>query len=243
MAGPHAPTPSRRFAPGSRSHAGAHLQDARCATPSPSIQERPAQRPVPPTPKPPAPGPAFSPRPGQPLLLSIGSWAFHKIPNGWQIQEGLGIQQDVKDAFPASVGAMEERLGPGITLPQYVEAQTKMFREYLREPKIDAALPPAIPGSAETVCPRSPLQHQGWPVHMLPPHLRPQRIHHRRPNAHHHGEGSPLRPPRLRFCPLGHFLLAQGLSPRFLRMVVVPRARKQQYRVKRGNSSTALIPS
>jgi len=91
------------------------------------------------------------PRPGQPPALAIGSWAFHKIPNGWQIQEGLGLQQDVKDAFPASVGAMEEPLGPGITLPQYVEAQTKMFREYLREPKIDATLPPAIPGSAETV--------------------------------------------------------------------------------------------
>ena len=118
---------------------------------SPSVQDRPAQRPVPPTPKPPAPGPTFSPRPGQPPLLSIGSWAFHKIPNGWQIQEGLGIQQDVKDAFPSNIGAMEEPLGPGITLPQYVEAQTKMFREYLREPKIDAALPPTIPGSAETV--------------------------------------------------------------------------------------------
>jgi hypothetical protein len=35
---------------------------------------------------------------------------------------------------------MEEPLGPGISLPQYVEAQTKMFREYLREPKIDAAI-------------------------------------------------------------------------------------------------------
>jgi len=119
--------------------------------PSPAVQDRPAQRPVPPAPKPPAPGPAFSPRPGQPPAFAIGSWAFHKIPSGWQIQEGLGIQQDIKDAFPASVGAMEEPLGPGITLPQYVEAQTKMFREYLREPKIDAALPPTIPGSAETV--------------------------------------------------------------------------------------------
>jgi len=119
--------------------------------PSPAVQDRPAQRPVPSTPKPPAPGPAFSPRPGQTPALAIGSWAFHKIPNGWQIQEGLGIQQDVKDAFPASVGAMEEPLGPGITLRQYVEAQTKMFREYLREPKIDAALPPTIPGSVETV--------------------------------------------------------------------------------------------
>ena len=37
-------------------------------------------------------------------------------------------------------------------MPQYIEAQTKMFREYLREARIDAALPPTIPGAAaETV--------------------------------------------------------------------------------------------
>jgi len=127
--------------------------------PSPAPTPRPDQtykapdeRPTPrPTPRPPALSPLPSPRPGQPPLLAVGSWAFHKIPNGWQIQEGLGIQQDVKDAFSSNIGAMEERLGPGITLPQYVEAQTKMFREYLREPKIDASLPPTIPGSAETV--------------------------------------------------------------------------------------------
>jgi len=83
--------------------------------------------------------------------VAIGSWAFYKIPAGWQIQEGLGIQQEVKDALPASIGAMEEPLGPGITLPHYVEARTKMFREYLREPKIDAAVPPNIPDSVETV--------------------------------------------------------------------------------------------
>src|SRR6266436_6390183 len=115
--------------------------------PSPGLQDRSAPRPVAPTPRPPAPAP--SPRPGQPPALAVGSWAFHKIPSGWQIQEGLGIQQDVKDNFPSNIGAMEEPLGLGITLQQYVEAQTKMFREYLREPKIDAALPPNIPGSTE----------------------------------------------------------------------------------------------
>src|SRR6266851_5354706 len=117
--------------------------------PSPAVQDRPAPRPVPPAPRPPRPAP--SPRPAHTAALSIGSWAFHKIPNGWQIQEGLGIQQNVKDAFASNIGAMEEPLGAGITLPQYVEAQTKMFREYLREPKIDATFPPTIPGSAETV--------------------------------------------------------------------------------------------
>jgi len=119
--------------------------------PSPAAQVRPVPGAVPPTPRPPTPGPASALRPGQPVALAIGSWAFHKIPNGWQIQEGLGVQQDVRDAFPSNIGAMEELLGPGITLSQYVEAQTKMFREYLREPKIDAALPPTIPGSVETI--------------------------------------------------------------------------------------------
>jgi FHA domain len=119
--------------------------------PSSAVQDRPAQRPAAPMPKPKEPISVSPGRPGQSPVLAVGSWAFYKIPQGWQIQEGLGIQQDVKDAFPASIGAMEEPLGPGITLPQYVEAQTKMFREYLREPKIDAAVPPNIPGSVETV--------------------------------------------------------------------------------------------
>jgi hypothetical protein len=117
--------------------------------PSPAVRDQPALRPVPPAPRPPVQ--ASSPRRDHSPALSIGGWAFYKIPAGWQIQEGLGIQQDVKDAFPSNISAMEEPLGPGITLPQYVEAQTKMFREYLREPKIDAALPPTIPGTVETV--------------------------------------------------------------------------------------------
>jgi hypothetical protein len=67
------------------------------------------------------------------------------------MQEGLGIQQKVKDAFPSSIGAMEEPLAPGITLQLYVEAQIKMFRDYLRDPTIDAALPPRVPGAMETM--------------------------------------------------------------------------------------------
>ena len=126
--------------------------------PPPSI---PSQRPDAPQPAPPLPParkpaqPEVSPavRSGQPTALAIGSWAFARIPVGWQIQEGLGIQLKAKDdtVFPSNVGAMEEPLGPGITLSQYVEAQTKMFREYLPEPQIDAALPPKIPGAFETI--------------------------------------------------------------------------------------------
>ena len=111
-------------------------------------------QPVPPLrPKPAQAGVSPAIRAGQPPALGIGGWAFAKIPAGWLIQEGLGIQLDVKgeDHFSTTIGAMEEPLGPGITLSTYVEAQTKMFREYLREPKIDATLPPKIPGATETV--------------------------------------------------------------------------------------------
>lgn len=124
---------------------------------APSTAGQGSYAPVPPpsahAPKPPEPGVSPQSRAGQPPALTIGTWAFTRIPEGWQIQEGLGIQLDVKDekVFSSNIGAMEEPLGPGITLSEYVEAQTKMFREYLREPHIDAALPPKIPGAMETI--------------------------------------------------------------------------------------------
>jgi len=98
-----------------------------------------------------APGQSPTLPPSEPAALVIGSWAFQKIPNGWQIQEGLGIQQIVKDAFPASISATEEPLGPGLTLQHYVNAHIKMFSESLRDPKINVAVPPVIHGSEETV--------------------------------------------------------------------------------------------
>jgi hypothetical protein len=119
--------------------------------PSPAPQARPGQLPAAPSAVPPTPGAAPVPRQGQPPALAIGGWAFLKIPDGWKIQEGLGIQQIVKDAFPANIVVMEEPLGPGITLAHFVEAHSKMFREYLRESKIDVAVSPTISGAAETL--------------------------------------------------------------------------------------------
>jgi FHA domain len=119
--------------------------------PGPALQARPGQPSLAPSTGVPIPGAISAPSPSEPGVLVIGSWAFHKIPDGWKIQEGLGIQQIVTDAFPATIGAMEEPLGPGLTLQHYVDAHTKMFREYLRDPKIDIARPPAIRGSEETV--------------------------------------------------------------------------------------------
>jgi pSer/pThr/pTyr-binding forkhead associated (FHA) protein len=119
--------------------------------PNPALQARPGQPSLAPSTGVPIPGAISAPSPSEPGVLVIGSWAFHKIPDGWKIQEGLGIQQIVTGAFPATVGAMEEPLGPGLTLQHYIDAHTKMFREYLRDPKIDIASPPAIRSSEETV--------------------------------------------------------------------------------------------
>jgi predicted component of type VI protein secretion system len=95
---------------------------------------------------------ALPPSPSSlPAALAIGGWVFPKIPEGWQIQEGIGIQQIVKGAFPASITVTEEPMAAGSTLPQYIEAHTKMFREHLPQPKVDAVAAPVIPGSEETV--------------------------------------------------------------------------------------------
>ncbi|MGC2530246.1 MAG: FHA domain-containing protein [Candidatus Acidiferrum sp.] len=98
-----------------------------------------------------SPAPLAPPRdPSVPPALVIGGWAFHKIPERWHIQEGLCIQQVVKDAFPASIAAMEEPLGPGITLAKYVDEQSKMFRENVYQPNIGTAATPTVSGSEET---------------------------------------------------------------------------------------------
>jgi hypothetical protein len=73
------------------------------------------------------------------------------LPAQWAAQGEFGIQRDDPDAFPSSAIATEEPLGNGISLQEYVEAQLAMLRQYLREPQIDAALPPAVRGAEETV--------------------------------------------------------------------------------------------
>jgi len=106
-----------------------------------------ARPPVPP--KPPFPPPVTRLR-GKPLL-TIGSWTFSTLPEQWTAQGEYGIQRDIPDAFPSSAVATEEPLSSGVSLQEYVEAQLAMLRQYLREPQIDAALPPKIHGVEETV--------------------------------------------------------------------------------------------
>jgi hypothetical protein len=137
--GAPAPQPAAPMQAGAPHAAVPQAQPAASAAPRP--QAASAQSVTPPAP----PAPARAP--GAPL--TIGSWVINRVPAGWEVQEGFGMQQVVKDAFPASVVASEEIL-PG-SLQQYVEAQVNMLRQYLREPLIEPALPPKIPGAEDTV--------------------------------------------------------------------------------------------
>jgi pSer/pThr/pTyr-binding forkhead associated (FHA) protein len=97
------------------------------------------------------PIPVPSGKPSGKPLLTIGGWTFSTLPEGWTAQGEYGIQCDVSGAFPISAVATEEPLGNGISLQEYVEAQLAMLRQYLREPQIDAAIPPKINGVEESV--------------------------------------------------------------------------------------------
>jgi pSer/pThr/pTyr-binding forkhead associated (FHA) protein len=110
-----------------------------------------APREIPGVPPKPAPFPPPTARPPGSPLVTIGGWTFSALPAQWAAQGEFGIQRDVPDAFPSSAVATEEPLGNGISLHDYVESQLAMLRQYLREPQIDAALPPAIRGAEETV--------------------------------------------------------------------------------------------
>jgi predicted component of type VI protein secretion system len=104
--------------------------------------------------------PAMPPRPQAPLappkpmgkpILTVGGWTFAAVPEKWIAQADFGLQRDVPDSFPSSIVVTEEQIGEGLSLHQYVDAQLGMLRQYLREPQIDAALPPKIYGADETV--------------------------------------------------------------------------------------------
>ena len=130
---------------------------AAAVPPAPYAPPAAVPPPPPPPPIPAAMPPAAAARPPmpsfqrRPAVLTIGSWSFGRIPDGWEPQEGFGIQQKNANGFPSNVVCTEEQIFEGTTLQQFVEAQVTMLRQYLREPRIEAALPPGIPGAEESV--------------------------------------------------------------------------------------------
>lgn len=125
---------------------------ARQAPQIPSPPVAPLPRPTPSQPAsrtPEAPrSPAVS-APGKPPIFTVGSWSFSEVPKGWTVKAEFGMEQAEKEGFPSSVTATEEMIGGNPALGPFVESQLSMLRQYLREPKIEAAIPPTIPGAEE----------------------------------------------------------------------------------------------
>ena len=89
--------------------------------------------------------------PPQKSLIKIGSWTLTTVPAGWIEVGEYGIQRDGQDVFPSNTVASEEPLGAGLSLQEYVESQLTMLRQYLRQPEIDATIPPKVRGAEESM--------------------------------------------------------------------------------------------
>lgn len=123
----------------------AQSEAPRSSPPSPPSSPQPAQRAAE-TPRAAASVVALS---GKPPVFTVGSWGFSVVPQGWTIKSEFGMEQAVKDGFPSSVTATEEMIGGNAVLGPFVESQLSMLRQYLKAPRIEATIPPAIPGAEE----------------------------------------------------------------------------------------------
>lgn len=82
--------------------------------------------------------------------FQVKGWSFPAPPAEWEVQQGFGLQRTGAQEFPSSVAVSEEALA-GITLQEFVESQISTLRSYLREAKIEPAMPPRIGGADESM--------------------------------------------------------------------------------------------
>lgn len=97
--------------------------------------------------------PQKSASPQQPRGVSafqVMGWSFPAPPAEWEVQQGFGLQRTGAQEFPSSVAVSEEALA-GITLQEFVESQISTLRAYLRDAKIEPAMPPRIGGADESM--------------------------------------------------------------------------------------------
>ena len=115
----------------------------------PPVASAVAARQAPPANSPASPIPIGAAQ-GRNCPLIVMGWFFNWVPEQWRVQEECGIRRIVKDEFPSSVVATSESLG-AMTLQQFVEAQISMLRGYLRDAKIEPAIPPRVTGADESM--------------------------------------------------------------------------------------------
>ncbi|MGH9344609.1 MAG: FHA domain-containing protein [Terriglobia bacterium] len=112
----------------------------------------PAAEPITDRPRPiqhaPAAQPAYVAAPGsQQDTVTIGSWFFGLIPDGWRVVEGFGLRRHERDAFPSEVMASETVLAPGQTFDEYVESQLDLLRLLVSQPQIQPDTAGGLPAT------------------------------------------------------------------------------------------------
>ena len=93
--------------------------------------------------------PAAPPRAGP--ALTIGSWSFGKIPEGWVVDEGYGMHFSGPGSFSSEVVASEEPLAAGVTLQTHLESQAALVRELVLEPEVKIIGPMRVAGADEAM--------------------------------------------------------------------------------------------
>jgi len=97
--------------------------------------------------------PPVTPPPSLPGLtppaLTIGSWSFGRIPEGWVVNEGYGIHFAGPGAFPSEVVVSEARLAREVTLQSHIESEMALVREFVSEPEIKMAGQVTVAGAEE----------------------------------------------------------------------------------------------
>lgn len=84
------------------------------------------------------------------FAFCVSGWSFPSAPRGWQLQEDFGLQRTDSEEFPSGLSASEEYLN-AISLQEFVESQLSTLRSYLRDPRIEPAIPPRIEGADEAI--------------------------------------------------------------------------------------------
>lgn len=67
-----------------------------------------------------------------PAELRLGGWGFKTIPDGWEVNEGVGMRHSESEPFRANMIAAEEPLPKDFDLTKYVDLQVSLGKKHLK---------------------------------------------------------------------------------------------------------------
>lgn len=82
-----------------------------------------------------------------PAELRLGGWGFKTIPEGWQVNDGVGLRHCESEPFRANMIAVEEPLPKDFDLPKYVDLQISLGKKHLNGAVFGEPRPAAVPGA------------------------------------------------------------------------------------------------